>query len=404
MTGLVCTAGGARGAYQAGVLKRMSELPAFRKGSSPFKILAGASAGAINSAALSCGADDFYAAAQDLAQVWESLKFQEVFRTDAIAMGSIASSWVKDLSFGGIIGGGKAQSLLDATPLRSFLNRHLRLERVQDCIDQGDLYAVGISATNYYSGKSVCFIHGQKGHPLWTKSRRLSYSTPLKLEHVLASAAIPVVFAPVKIESDFGDYYYGDGALRLTNPCSPAIRLGAKKLLAIGIRCQRAAEETTQQSLLEASTPGQKPRMKRPALAQVLGVSLNSIFLDHLDADLDHLNRMNDLLRQGHMAAAADGRGDTMKELEAKVITPSIDLGKLSESYAHRLPSIIRYMMEGLGNSRAESADLMSYLLFDSAYTRALIDIGYRDASERADELEDFLVQKESSARRSRSS
>lgn len=414
--GLVLTAGGARGAYQAGVLKRIGEIPLFRDKPSPFRVIAGASAGAINGTAMAAGTENLYESTQLLSQLWAELRVQDVYRSDTVALGSIAAGWIRDLSFGGIFGGGRAQSLLDTSPLRGFLSKHLRFDKIQDAIDRNLLYAVAISATNYYSGKSYTFIQGQKGHPLWTKSRRLSYSVQLNVDHVCASSAIPIVFSPVLVRADFGDYYYGDGALRLVNPCSPVIRLGANKLLAIGIRSQRAAEEASRATLLETEAESNKetPVMKRPPLAQVIGVLLNSIFLDHLDADLDHLIRMNDIISQSRQSEALVSAGnldsrsgeplppgepdprhrstESMKVVTPMVITPSVDIGKVAESYASKMPGTIRYMLEGLGNSRAESADLISYLLFDTAYTKTLIDIGYRDASARIDELTNFLT------------
>lgn len=394
--GLVLTAGGARGAYQAGVLKRIGEIRSLEGRPTPFPIVTGASAGAINGAAIAAGADNFRETTRRLAQVWSEIQIGDVFRTDTLAFGGIAAKWIRDLSFGAIFGGGSAQSLLDASPLRGFIAKQIPFGRIQPFIERGLLYALGVNATNYHSGKSYTFIQGRSGHPIWERSRRLAYPVKMGVEHILASSAIPIVFPPVLIRADFGDYYYGDGALRLIAPFSPAIRLGANRVFAIGIRSQRASEETTQADL----GGGKRPVMRRPpVLAEILGVALNSIFLDHLDADLDHLVRMNELIMHYvHSGSAVsspprDAVKTPMRIVLPLVVNPSVDLGKLAEDFSRKLPLTIRYLLEGLGSSRSQSSDLMSYMLFDPSYCRALVDIGYRDAGERIAEVEQFLVE-----------
>ena len=389
MNGLILTAGGARGAYQAGVLKRVGEMPALKHRPLPFPIITGASAGAINGAGLAAGASDFTETTRRLADLWANIKMSEVFRFDLVSLGGIAAQWIKDLSFGGLVGGGTAESLLDATPLRDLLLKHIPFDQIQAGIDHGHLFALAVTATNYYSGKSYTFIQGKEGHARWERSRRLALSVRIEVEHILASAAIPLVFPPVKVRADFGDYYYGDGALRLTNPCSPAIRLGAERIFAIGIRSQETAEVSSRGALSQSRDPEAPPVMRRPpVLAQILGVTLNAIFLDHLDADLDHLVRMNELIANATFGTTDGAR---MRVVAPLAIYPSVDLGKLAEDFSAGLPLPVRYLLDGLGASRSDSSDLMSYLMFDPGYTRALLDIGYRDASARADEIEAFL-------------
>jgi NTE family protein len=392
--GLVLTAGGARGAYQAGVLRRIGEIPALQGRPSPFPICVGASAGAINSTYLAAGSADFSAATQKLAELWQNLKIQDVFRTDIPSLGMGAAKWIRDLSCGGFIGGGEVQSLLDASPLRELLRKNLSLDRIEQSIQDGHLYAVAVSATSYYSGKSVTFIQGRQGHPRWSKTRRSSVSTPILIDHVLASCAIPVIFQPIKIEFESGDFYFGDGALRLVTPFSPAIRLGARRVFAIGIRSQAAALARSQKEL-EAEGNGQKKRlvMRRPPLAQVFGVTLNAIFLDHLDTDLDHLNRINELLQAYHAESIPNPAiKEPMYRVEPYSINPSVDLAEIAELHGHRMPRFVRYLMEGLGTSSSQSADLMSYLLFDSKFTKDLIHIGYKDADSQIGEIEEFIL------------
>jgi NTE family protein len=391
MNGLVLTAGGARGAYQAGVLKRIAEIPRLMSRKSPFQVVTGASAGAINGAAIAAGSEDFTIATRMLAELWGSLEMRDVFKTDPFSLGLGSARWLKDLSLGGVLGGGGAQSLLDFTPLRKYLAANLRFDQIPRAIESGSLYAVAISATSYYSGQSFTFIEGRTGHPIWEKSRRTALSVALNVDHIWASCAIPVIFQPVKVETSIGSFYFGDGGLRLVAPFSPAIRLGASRVFAIGIRSHKSTETRLRASLLEADQ--KKPRMRRPPMAQIIGVTLNSIFLDHLDTDFEHLNRMNELLRSyGGQATIPSKTLEPMRTIDPFVINPSEDLATIAEAHGHNMPKVLSYFMEGLGTNRSQSADLMSYLLFDSSYTRALIDIGYKDAHARADEIEAFLA------------
>lgn len=400
MIGLVLTAGGARGAYQAGVLKRLGEVPGLRDGPSPFAIVTGASAGAINGTMIAAGSDDFGAMTRHLAGVWSRIEVRDVMRTDALALSAGAFGLIRDMAVGGLLGRTVTQGFFDTAPLRAFLGRVLPLGGIADAIRGGHLYAVAVSATSYHSGRSFTFVQGRPGHPIWMKSRRVVLPVELTVDHVAASAAIPMVFPPVRVRSAAGDLYFGDGGLRLVTPFSPAIRLGATHVFGIGIRSQRAADSLSREELSAAEEAGASGSfIPCPPLAQICGVFMNAIFLDHLDADLDHLRRMNELITAYRSDADP---GDTarvpsqpvsepMRLVQPMAISPSEDLALVAQRFAHRMPRLVRYLMEGLGTPDAQSADLMSYLLFDAAYTRALVDIGYRDASARLDELVDFL-------------
>ena len=402
MLGLVLTAGGARGAYQAGVLKRIGELPALRKRPSPFQIVTGASAGAINGAMVASQSSNFREATQTLAQLWSDLTMRDVVKADVLSLGANGFRLLQDLALGGLIKGAGLRSLLDASPLRALLVKHLRLEGIAESIRRGHLYAAAISATSYHSGKSFTFIEGKAGHPVWVKSRRVTLPVRLTVDHVCASAAIPLVFPPVLLRSEVGDFYFGDGALRLVTPFSPAIRLGATRIFAVGIRCQQSADDLSNTEMVTRREG--KAAMPQPPMSQICGVFFNAIFLDHLDADLDHLRRMNELVRQygnGSSVVAASGANtEPMRVVSPLVVNPSEDLAIVAKNLSHKMPRLVRYLMEGLGTPDAQSADLMSYLLFDSAYTRALIDIGYRDAAARIDEIENFLFADTSESRR----
>jgi NTE family protein len=377
--GLVITGGGARGAYQAGVLKRIGKLKSARTEGNPFPIIGGASAGAINGAALATGCDDFASATQTLAEVWATLEPSDIFHCGLLSQAHNSLTWIFDLSFGAILGGGNARSLLDATPLRHFLSKHLDSDRIQENIKRGDLYALAISATNFNSGKSYLFIQGRKGHPLWNRIRLVTVATKITVDHVCASSAIPMVFQPVKLKTPRGSAFFGDGCLRLQQPLSPVIRLGAEKVFVIGVRCgnKESQEETTDE--------------RHPSLAQVMGVLCNVMFLDHLATDVEHLERLNQLLNDGHINQPGIKGGQKIRPLGTFVITPSVNLSDLAEQHQKDMPSLIHYFVSSLGRDAASCADLMSYLLFTPSYTRDLIEIGYHDASERIDEIEDFL-------------
>ena len=376
--GLAMTGGGARGAYQAGVLKRVGEIARVRAQGNPFAIVGGASAGAINGAAVAVGSDDFSPATDRLAKFWSRLEPHDIFRTDLLSQTRNSITWIIDLSFGGFLGGGNAQSLLDATPLRYLLAKSIDCSRIQRNINAGHLYAFAISATNYNSGKSYLFIQGKKGHPMWNRVRRVTLATEITIDQLCASAAIPLIFQPVKLETEQGTAFFGDGCVRLQQPLSPVIRLGAERILAIGVRGEKL--EHQKESYEDSRTP---------SLAQILGVLLNVMFLDHLASDVEHLERLNRLIREGHIAQTH--RPEKMRSLKALIITPSVDLSKLAESHQRDAPYLLSYFVNGLARDASSCSDLMSYLLFTPRYMKALADIGYQDASRRIDEIEEFL-------------
>ena len=382
--GLVMTGGGARGAYQAGVLKRIGELKRVRTQGNPFPIIGGASAGAINGSALAAGCHDFASATQIIAELWATLKPSEIFHCDVLSQAHNSLTWILDLSFGAILGGGNARSLLDATPLRHFLIKHLECDRIQENIKSGHLYALAISATNYNSGKSYLFIQGMKGHPIWKRIRLVTVATKITVDHVCASCAIPFVFQPVRLTiPPRGSAFFGDGCVRLQQPLSPVIRLGAEKVFAIGVRC---GNKERREENADARTP---------SLAQVMGIVFNVIFLDHLDTDIEHLERLNQLLNHSQINQPGVEEGQKIRPLKTFIITPSVNLSDVAKQHQKDMPSLIHYFVSSLGRDAASCSDLMSYLLFTPKYTRELIEIGYHDASERIDEIDDFLYSRE---------
>ena len=383
--GLVMTGGGARGAYQAGILKRIGEIKRVQTHGNPFPIIGGSSAGAINGSALAAGSDDFALATKILARVWSDLKPSDIFHCDVLSQAHNSLTWILDLSFGALLGGGNARSLLDATPLRDLLNTHLHCDRIRNNIKRGHLYALAISATNYNSGKSYLFIDGMKGHPMWNRSRRVTLATRITVEHVCASAAIPLIFQPVRLKTARGTAFFGDGCVRLQQPLSPVIRLGAERIFAIGVRCEKHENQ-------------REPALQRdPSLAQIMGVLFNVMFLDHLATDIEHLQRLNQLLGGGQISQSGIEGCEKMRPLASFLMTPSVDLSQLAEQHQKDMPYLIQYFISSLGRDAASCADLMSYLLFTSTYTSDLIEIGYNDAKKRIDEIEDFLYSSDAS-------
>lgn len=375
--GLVLTGGGARAAYQAGAIRAIAELTGARE--LPFRVLAGVSAGAINAAFLAAGADDFQSAARSLWEMWRQLTPDRVYRTDTRRLASIGTSWIRDLSLGGVLGTGPLNYLLDTSPLRAFFDAHLRVERIAGHIASGRLRGVAVTATNYFTGTAISFFDAAPEIRPWVRSTRLGRRATLQHHHVLASAAIPIFFAPVQIAGAF----YGDGCVRMNAPTSPAIHLGAERVLAIGIRYFRTHDQTV---LLNDALQGD-----RLAVADIVGVLLNAVFLDSLDADLELLQRIN--LTVAHVP---DERRphlpDQLRPLPALALRPSQDLGRLASDQYDQFPAMLRYLLRGLGATGDRGWDLLSYLAFEPVYTLRLLELGYRDTLARRDEVNAFLA------------
>jgi NTE family protein len=371
--GLVLTGGGARGAYQAGVLRGIADrVP--RGAPTPFRILTGVSAGAINSTFVASFADDFRRATDALWQTWAELEVEQVFRTDLSSISALAVRWARDLALGGALGASTSTHLLDTQPLRRLLADKLDLVRLAANVRTGLLHGVSVSATNYGGGAAVSFFDAHPAVGEWTRSSRLGKRSLLGLSHVMASAAIPVVFPPEPLEGGF----WGDGCVRLTAPLSPAIHLGADAVVAVGIRHARslpAMRVRAMQSISEISA------------VDIAGVLLNAIFLDSLEADLERMERINRTVALLPPTAAASS-DHCLKSIPVTAVLPSMDLGALAGEEFARLPRTLRYMLRGLGASDEKGWDLVSYLAFDGSYTRRLLELGRTDAHAHAAAIE----------------
>lgn len=377
-TALVLAGGGARAAYQVGALLAIRDLlpDVGRRGENPFSILCGTSAGAINIAALACKQDDFSMATETLAKVWRNISAGQVYRSSPR---DILRSGLGSLST--IVLGGmrrpKPRSLLDNAPLRELLGKWLDLGNIGRSLADGSLHAVSLTASGYTSGESVSFFQALPGVATWKRTHRFGCRSQLTLDHLMASSAIPFVFPAVRINREF----FGDGSMRQLAPLSPAIHLGADRILVIG--AGRLFED-----------PPRQRSTTYPTFAQIAGHALSSIFLDSLAVDIERLQRINRTLA-GLSALSDDQRQHLdvpLRPIRSLVISPSAGLDALATQHASALPRAIRFVLHGVGAMHRRGGSLVSYLLFESTYTGALIELGYQDTLAMRDEVCAFLA------------
>lgn len=369
-TGLILTGGGARAAYQVGVLKAIAELLP-DKARNPFPIICGTSAGAINAASLACFSRDFGQAVGYLREVWENFHAHHVYRSDAWGIARTGAHWLGALIAGWVVRTAP-RSLLDNAPLAELLHRNLDLADIDRAIEEGALKALCITASGYASGQSVNFFQAAEGVSTWVRQQRVSARTRITVDHLLASSAIPFIFPAVKIHRE----YFGDGSMRQLAPISPAIHLGASRVLVIG--AGRINEPTDR---VRGET--------YPSLAQIAGHALSSIFLDSLNVDIERLVRINRTLSLIPPDSARDGVA--LRPVDVLVISPSERLDTIAARHVRSLPWPVRMLLRGIGAMNRKGSALASYLLFEPDYTRALVDLGYRDTMARREEVLRFL-------------
>ncbi|MBI3541880.1 MAG: patatin-like phospholipase family protein [Deltaproteobacteria bacterium] len=374
--GLVLTSGGARGAYQAGALRALAEIT--RASRLPFQVLSGVSAGSINSTYLACQAGDFQGATERLARLWSTLRPRDIFLTDGLTLTRTGMAWISDLGFGAWIGSGRGKSLLVTSPLQRLLGEKLDFGALRANIATGLVRGVALTATNYSSGTSVTFYDGTSDIEPWTRTTRMAVREQFSLEHVMASSAIPVFFPAVRV----GGAYYGDGCIRMSTPLSPAIHLGADKVLAIGVRHERSVQRVADLNGARAE--------RYPLLADVGGVLLNAMFLDALESDVERMERINQTLSL-IPESARRSHPSKLRQVPVMVLKPTRDLGELVAEVMKDFPFAVRHFLKGLGTSSDSGYDLMSYLAFDSAYTARLEELGYRDTMAAKDAVTRFL-------------
>lgn len=372
MLALMLGGGGARGAYQAGVLRAISRrFPGLR-----IPILTGISAGALNTIHLASHDGTLVSAAEDLVRTWLSLAPEKVYDVSAVPLIGNVFRWGLRLVSGGHSTGEPTRGLMDTSPLRRFLLDILPRDAdgsfpgIERNLARGSLHAVALSATSYTTGQSVTWVEG-RDVSLWQRPQRRSELAKLTVEHVMASSALPLLFPAVRV----GHEWYGDGGVRLTAPLSPALHLGATRILTIATRYLRSREEA-----------GRPQTDGYPPPAQVLGVLYNSVFLDLIDEDILRLQKVNRLLDD---VPVPEREG--MRIVDILVMRPSRDLGRMAREFEPRLPSAFRYLTRGLGTQRTASPDILSLVMFQEDYLRRLVELGEADAETHAERIEMFL-------------
>ena len=365
--GLVLMGGGSRCAYQVGVLLALAEL--MPRARNPFQVIVGTSAGAIAAGVLASEAHFWRRAVAGLERVWSNFRSEHVFHVDSLHMLRAGLHWVLALASGGLILS-PPRSILDNTPLRQLLGVHVDCAGIRRSIARGHLRAVALCATSYVTGSSVAFYDAVEGCRDWSRVQRIGRRTDLTLDHLMASSAIPLLFPPLKL----GDEFFGDGAMRQLNPLSPAIHLGADRLLIIGVRARRAAGVPVSHIAPIMPTPG-----------EIFGYMLDTLFTDQIYGDLEQLERMNQLVEAAPEAAHGT------RHVETLMLAPSIDPREIASRHTADMPRGLRALLRVIGGRAASGYQLASYLMFEAGYTRALIELGYRDAMEARSALMAFM-------------
>jgi NTE family protein len=356
---LVLTGGGARSAYQVGVLKGIAEL--LRRGSScPFPIITGTSAGAVSAIALASDAAHFRRSVYAIERVWRDFRVHQVFKADALSMLKSGMHWMLALLTGGWLVH-PPHALFDNTPLWELLRGHLNFDGIPRSLYKKHLQAIGVCATCYADAESVTFYSSASAIEPWARVFRKGARAQLTLDHLMASLSIPFLFRPVLLN----DQYFGDGAMRQTSPLSPAIHLGADRLLIIGVNDP------------VCTGSGPMPPAVEPSFGQMVGFMLDSLFMDQLHADLERIRRYNE--------------NSELRHIESLVLIPSRDVNEIARRHVRELPRSLRVLLRTLGANNAANTLLLSYLLFERGFTRELIAMGYEDARARADEIRAFL-------------
>lgn len=368
---VVLTGGGARAAYQVGVLRAIARhFPALT-----IQVVTGVSAGAINAVYLCSRDASFARIVDDLAGHWDGLRTDDIFRSDSPSMRRMAARWALRLTSGGSKKLPDVKGLVDTAPLEGVLRGMLcaggnEIIGLREKLARGGLKAVAVTTVSYTTGQTFTWVMG-RGIELWERPNRRSVHARITIDHIMASSALPLIFPAVKL----GDAWHGDGGIRLAAPLSPALHLGARRVLAMTTRYQQTFEEA---DLPKA--PGYPPPI------QIAGMLMNAIFLDVIDQDAYRLERLNALLRK-----LPEEQRDGLREIDLLVLRPSVDLGQLAAEYEPKVPPSLRFLLRGLGAQETSSADFLSLLLFEREYLHRLMEIGEKDGEARMEEIAALL-------------
>jgi NTE family protein len=362
VTGLILPGGGARNAYQAGVLKAIGDmLP--EDAENPFPVICGTSSGALNAVLLASSATRFREGVDRLYGIWANFHVGKVFKTDTWTALKSGLRWGLTFLAGGL-GKGQPMSVLDNSPMREMLERHIRFARIQQAIDSGALRAVSVTTSGYTSGTSITFFQGIKDLVPWKRTRRLGKRTEMTLNHLMASSAIPVLFPAVKLRNE----YYGDGSMRQSAPLSPALHLGANRLLIIGVR-----------NPVPDVAPDDAIDIPYPSFGHISGYIFDTLFMDSLDADIERMRRINHTISETR-DKQVEYKDTSLRQIDYLVISPSRDVRSIVARYVGNFPLSLRILLKGIGALAREGRPLMSYLMFDAPYCKELMELGYQDA------------------------
>ncbi|MCC6848645.1 MAG: patatin-like phospholipase family protein [Deltaproteobacteria bacterium] len=369
-TALVLSGGGARGAYQIGVLRGLVEHGFLAGGGVSIDVFVGSSAGSINATTLAAWADDLATGIGRLERVWSEIRPSSVYRTDLGSLGRIGLRWAWDLSFGGATRRAQPKALLDTAPLHALLAEHVPFARLEQTLASGRLGALALVATDLQTASGVVFLSAPPGTPTWRRRRWRIEATTIRVEHLLASSAIPIFFPSVEIDGR----YFGDGSIRNTAPLSPAINLGADRVIAIGVSGPPVPEE----ALRPADVP---------SVAQVAGVLLDAVMLDAIEVDVEHSERVN----RSVVRVSGDRPADGFRPVDVLWLRPSQRVRELAAELTDRIPPIVHYLMRGLGSDAAVN-ELASYLLFDPSFCGALMELGRQDVAAERERIAAFFA------------